>query len=357
MDKKLHMTLKHIVSTAQHSGININLGDDCSRKAYNWAKQTFGNRAGKAGMACVKVDGGFANLLDFNGVKIGISSDGIGTKIEVAERTGIYHTLGFDLMAMIVDDLAANGIEPTTLSNILDVDFLDPDIIDDLMRGLHDAANECGVAVSGGEIAELGTRMNGYGPRMHFNWCATGIGILHPNLKKPIDGSAVQAGDAVMAFQSRGFRSNGFSLLRTIMREQFGAEWHTVKYDDAQTWGEVLLTPSRIFAPMICRLLSEGVGIKGIAHITGGGIASNFERVTKVNTLEAALDHLFPPLEMMQKIMELGQITAETAYRYWNMGNGMLFVITPSEADAVIRLSAECGFNARRVGTVIPKRI
>ncbi len=259
------------MNAVQPSGLNINLGDDCSRKAYNWAKQTFGNRAGKAGMACVKVDGGFANLLDFNGVKIGISSDGIGTKIEVAERTGIYHTLGFDLMAMIVDDLAANGIEPTTLSNILDVDFLDPDIIDDLMRGLHDAANECGVAVSGGEnrgtwhtdewVRPGGCRRPAGIP---------GIGILHPNLKKPIDGSAVQVGDAVMAFRSRGFRSNGFSLLRTIMREQFGAEWHTVKYDDAQTWGEVLLTPSRIFAPMICRLLSEGVGIKGIAHITGG---------------------------------------------------------------------------------------
>ncbi len=340
------------MNATQRSGMNINLGDECSRNAYNWAKKTFANRAGKAGAACLNVDGGFANLLDFNGVKIGISSDGIGTKIELAERTGIYHTLGFDLMAMIVDDLVSSGVEPTTLSNIIDLDFLDAEIINDLMRGLHDAANECGVAISGGEIAELGTRMNGYGARMHFNWCATGIGILHSSLKKPIDGSAAQVGDAVMAFQSRGFRSNGFSLLRTIMREQFGDEWHTAKYDDTRRWGEVLLTPSRIFAPMICRLLSNNIGIKGIAHITGGGIAGNFERVTKVNKLGATLDNLFPPLDMMQKVIELGRLSAETAYRYWNMGNGMLFVVAPPEADAVVRLSAEHGFNARRVGTI-----
>ena len=125
----------------QQSGLNIDLGDACSKTAYDWSKKTFVNRQGKAGMPCFKVDGAFANMLDFQGVNIGISSDGIGTKIELAERTGIYHTLGFDLMAMIIDDLVAGGFEPTTLSNIIDVDVLDADIIDQMMRGLHDACS------------------------------------------------------------------------------------------------------------------------------------------------------------------------------------------------------------------------
>ena len=335
--------------------MNIDLGDACSQNAYDWSKKTFANRKGKAGMPCLKVDGAFANMLDFQGVKIGISSDGIGTKVELAERTGIYHTLGFDLMAMIVDDLVAGGFEPTTLSNIIDVDALDAAIIDQLMRGLHDAANEAGVAISGGEIAELGSRIGGYGTRMHFNWCATGIGILHSRLTDPIDGSAVSVGDAVMAFQSRGFRSNGFSLLRRIMQEQFGGEWHAEKYDDARTWGEALLTPSRVFAPMVCQLLSAGVAIKGIAHVTGGGIAGNFERVTKVNHVGATLDNLFAPLEMMQRVIEIGGISKEAAYRYWNMGNGMLFVVNPSDVERVAQLAQQRGFHARRVGTITPE--
>ena len=339
----------------QQSGLNIDLGDACSKTAYDWSKKTFVNRQGKAGMPCFKVDGAFANMLDFQGVNIGISSDGIGTKIELAERTGIYHTLGFDLMAMIIDDLVAGGFEPTTLSNIIDVDVLDADIIDQMMRGLHDAANEAGVAISGGEIAELGARIGGYGARMHFNWCATGIGILHSRLNAPIDGSAVTVGDAVMAFQSRGFRSNGFSLLRRIMQAQFGDEWHAAKYDDDRTWGEVLLTPSRIFAPMVCALLSAGIEIHGIAHITGGGIIGNFERVTKVNRVGALLDNLFPPLDMMQKVIALGNVAAESAYRYWNMGNGMLFVVNPSEVETVAKLAQQRGYNARRVGTITPE--
>ena len=339
----------------QQSGLNIDLGDACSKTAYDWSKKTFINRRNKPGMPCFKVDGAFANMLDFQGVKIGISSDGIGTKIELAERTGIYHTLGFDLMAMIIDDLVAGGFEPTTLSNIIDVDVLDADIIDQMMRGLHDAANEAGVAISGGEIAELGARIGGYGARMHFNWCATGIGILHSRLNAPIDCSAVTVGDAVMAFQSRGFRSNGFSLLRRIMQAQFGDEWHAAKYDDDRTWGEVLLTPSRIFAPMVCALLSAGIEIHGIAHITGGGIIGNFERVTKVNRVGALLDNLFPPLDMMQKVIALGNVAAESAYRYWNMGNGMLFVVNPSEVESVAKLAQERGYNARRVGTITPE--
>ena len=107
--------------------------------------------------------------MDFNGVKIGMTSDGIGTKIELAERTGIYNTIGFDLVAMVADDLAANGIETVNLSNILDVDFLDADIVDQLMEGLYKAAKFANITVTGGEIAELGSRIGGYGDRMHFN--------------------------------------------------------------------------------------------------------------------------------------------------------------------------------------------
>ena len=341
------------MQVTKQSGFDIHLGDHCSTNAFSWSKKTFLNRHNKAGMPCLDVDGTFSNMLDFNGTKIGISSDGIGTKIELAERTGVYHTLGYDLMAMVVDDLIAGGFEPSNISNILDVDFLDYDIIDQLMQGLHDAANDTQVAISGGEIAELGNRICGYGEKMHFNWCSTAIGILHEKLERPIDGSDVQAGDIVISLQSRGFRSNGFSLLRKIMLEHFGKEWHTAEYDGTSSWGEALLTPSRLFAPAICRLLDTGVHIKGIAHITGGGIASNFQRVLKVNKVGAVLDNLFTPLPIMQKVQELGGITQEDAYTYWNMGNGMLFVADAENANAILETLGSIKYNSQVVGAIV----
>jgi len=234
------------------SGINIDLGNQCSQIAYNWAKKTFSNRKDKPGDQKLGIDGAFSNVINFNGIRLGISSDGIGTKIELAERCGIYHTLGYDLVAMVVDDLAANGFEATNISNILDVDFLDSEIVDKLMQGLADASQVAKVSVPGGEIAELGSRIGGWGSGMHFNWCSTAIGFLPATLTEPISGISMKAGDAIISLASRGFRSNGFSLIRKVMQDKFGNNWHDQKFSDA-TWGEILLTPSLIFAPLIHR--------------------------------------------------------------------------------------------------------
>ena len=345
--------MKNNMKHTSQSGLDIDAGDRCSQNAYAWAKKTFRYREHKPGMPCRNLDGAFSNMLDFKGTRIGIASDGIGTKIELAERTQIYRTLGYDLMAMVVDDLATAGFEPTNISNILDVDVLDYGIIDDLMHGLHDAAREASVAISGGEIAELGSRIGGYGSRMHFNWCATAIGILHENLEHPIDGSGVQPGDLIISLKSQGFRSNGFSLIRQIMTEHFGETWHIARYDDMTTWGEVLLTPSRIFAPVIGRLLDAGIHLKGIAHITGGGIEGNLKRVLHANGVGASLNNLFEPLPMMKKICELGRIHQDTAYTYWNMGNGMLVIVDKTAIGPALLHTNKGGYEAVAAGEIV----
>lgn len=335
------------------SGLDIEAGDRCSQNAYRWAKKTFRFRENKAGMVCQNLDGAFSTMLDFYGTRIGIASDGIGTKIELAERTGIYHSLGYDLMAMVIDDLATAGFEPTNISNILDVDVLDYDIIDELMRGLHHAAKETEVAIADGEIAELGPRISGYGDRMHFNWCATAVGVLHESLEHPVDGTDIQPGDIIISLKSRGFRSNGFSLVRQIMSECFGEAWHTVRYDDMTTWGEVLLTPSQIFAPVIGRLFDAGIHLKGIAHITGGGIEGNLKRVLNVNQVGASLNNLFEPLPMMKKICEIGNIRPEIAYTYWNMGNGMLVIVDKAKIGPALLHLNKGGYEASAAGEVV----
>ncbi|MFH1530786.1 MAG: AIR synthase-related protein [Pseudomonadota bacterium] len=333
------------------SGLDIDLGNLCSETAYGWAKKTFVSREMRFGMPVKGLDGSFSNLMNYGQVRIAMSSDGIGTKAELAERTGIYDTLGYDLIAMVVDDLAANGIEPTNLSNILDVDHLDVEIVDALMRGLHDASMIAGLAVVGGEIAELGERISGYGDRMHFNWCATGIGIL-PAGEEPINGSSVQVGDAVVSLESMGFRSNGFSLVRRIMAAAFGPEWHRTPHDDRRTWGEVLLTRSRIFAPWIVSMREQGIDIHGIAHVTGGGIPDNLGRVLRSTGLGAHLDALPPPLPFMAEVQALGEVPEETAYRLWNMGTGMLVVLNPRDAERMVELLGRAGCPAVRCGSV-----
>ncbi len=334
------------------SGVNIDLGNQSSQTAFGYAQETFSNRIGKRGEVASKTKGGFSNLLIFGNERIGIGSDGTGTKAELAERTGIYNTLGYDLTAMVADDLAAAGFEPTNLTNVIDVDYIDENIIAQMMQGLRDACNFAGIAITGGEIAELGNRICGYGNRMHFNWSATAIGVLPNQLKTDIDGHQVKPGDVVLSLKSRGFRSNGFSAIRRIMETQFGDQWHDEKYDDTLTWGEKLLTPSLIYAPLITKLIQKNLIPKGIAHITGGGVIDNLERVLKMTGTGAILDNLFEPLPEMLKIQELGQVSNEDAYRWWNMGNGMLLIVDEQNVDDILALASSSGYHCRPAGRV-----
>lgn len=340
------------MSDQKKSGLDIDLGNLCSKDAFGWAKKTFPNRTNKAGAAALKVDGVFSNLLMFGNERIGIASDGIGTKIELAERTKIYDTLGFDLVAMVADDLATAGFEPTNISNIIDVDHLDRAAINDLMKGLAAACDFCQMSISGGEIAELGNRISGYGDGMHFNWCSTAIGTLSAALEKPFDGTAVAEGQKVIALQSRGFRSNGFSLIRRVMQAELGDQWHEATYSEQQTWGEVLLTPSLIYTPLITNLIHKGINLTGIAHITGGGIADNFQRVLKANQVGAVLDSLFEPLEVMQRLIKLGNVALKDAYLYWNMGNGMLLVAEEDQVAAILTTAEALGYQAKVAGQI-----
>jgi phosphoribosylformylglycinamidine cyclo-ligase len=334
------------------SGVDIDLGNKSSEIAYGYAIKTFPNRSGKKGAVGSKSNGGFSNLLIFGKEHIGIGSDGIGTKAELAERTGIYHTLGYDLVAMVADDLAAVGFEPTNLSNVIDVDFIEADVIEELMKGLSEACNFSGITITGGEIAELGNRIGGFGDRMHFNWSATAIGILPENLNESIDGTRVKPGQVVFSLKSRGFRSNGFSSVRRIMSETFGENWHSAMYDDKTTWGEKLLTPSLIYSPLITELVTSGIELTGIAHITGGGVFDNFRRVLKINNVGAKLDNLFEPLAFMKKVQELGNISNDDAYLWWNMGNGMLFIADEENTEHILEKAKKMQYECRVAGKI-----
>lgn len=365
------------------AGYSIEEGNNASRNAYEWAQKTFATRAGKPGEPARDLAGGFSNEIRFGAERLGIGSDGIGTKIEVAERLDRYDTLGYDLIAMVADDLIVAGFVPTNLSNIIDVNTLDYTVVDELMRGLHDAAQFSQIAVTGGEIAELGNRIGGYpGARMNFNWCSTAVGVLHPSLERPLSGANVRAGQVVVALHSPSFRSNGYSLARRALTKAFGEKWHEAPYSEEvkrhsdkvkanvsksrneqltanssqliaepKTWGEVMLAPSLIYSPGIAALLDAGLPLHAAAHITGGGLADNFKRVLK-NGVGAELSNLFEPLPAMQQLAQLAGITPPEAYLYWNMGNGMLLVTDQDQAADVVANLRGSGYRAQVAGRI-----
>jgi phosphoribosylformylglycinamidine cyclo-ligase len=331
------------------TGVDQSLVDRCSSIAYGYAKQTFAHAA-VPGLCVEGEDGGYANIVRLGGVRIAMTSDGIGTKVEVAERVGVFDTLGFDLVAMVADDLVAVGAEPFAISNIIDADRLDAATIDAMMRGLAAAARRCGAAITGGEIAALGSRVSGYGKRIHVNWCATALGLV-PEGREPISGRTIEPGDAVIALRNTGLRSNGLTLARSVLTRAFGDGWHDV-VEAGCRWGELLLMPSVIYAPAVVSVLRSGARVNGIAHVTGGGIPANLGRILVGRGLGARLDRLFAPDAWVAELSRLGDLRAVDAYGQWNMGNGMLLVVPPGEADAVGQVLGEAGVSSRLAGTI-----
>ncbi len=292
----------------------------------------------------------FAACLQGISGTIALTSDGIGTKIEVAERLGRYDTLGHDLVAMVADDLAAQGAEPLVMTNVLDVDRLELPMVDALMAGLHAAATLAGIVVSGGEIAELGERVAGWGPRMHCNWSATALGVLRPGWQS-VDGRQIGVGDAVIALQSQGFRANGFTAIRQALAVRYGDDWHRQPLGGG-TWGEELLAPSTIYSPLVIQLRNSNIPLHGLSHLTGGGLVGKMQRTLRASGLGANLPELWPASAAMREAQELCRYSDLQAYSTWNMGNGFLLVVPPSVVVQALNLATSLGYFARLAGEI-----
>ena len=337
------------MATYKDSGVDVDLGDRCSKIAYEAAKATFPGRQGMLGQPVVQ-EGGFTGLLDMGAFYLIQNDDGVGTKMEVAERLQKFDTLGYDLIAMVADDGICVGAEIVSITNTLDSPYLNQQMVEGLMEGLKKAALEEKIVVPGGELAELGNALNG------AVWNATAVGIVEKN--KVIDGSAVEAGDTIIALASDGIRSNGLSLARMILKEQFGEEWHEAEYKTGQNWGEVILTPSKIYHRKLLNLLGahkqeRKIDVKGLVHNTGGGIPGNLPRLLKAKQLGAKLTSLPKPHEFMLKLQELGDVTDEEAYKTWNMGMGMFLVVSQGDVDLILELLKREDLTAQVVGEVV----
>ncbi len=335
------------MATYKDAGVDIDLGDKCSEIAYTSAKNTFKGRKGMIGEP-LKDEGGFSGALDMGDYYIVQNDDGVGTKIIIAEKIEKYDTMAYDLIAMVADDAACLGAETISITNTLDVNKVDDKKIGPLMEGLEKAALQHKIVVPGGEIAELGEMVNGY------VWNATAVGILEKS--KIITGENIKPGDKIIGLKSDGLRSNGFSLVRFILKEKFGEDWSHEKYDDKKTWGEAVLTPSRIYCSAIMDMHGRykeepKVGLKGVVHVTGGGIPGNLKRILKKSGLGANINNLPKPHEVMAKLMELGNVETQEAYKTWNMGVGMILI--SNDTDRIQEICKSHNIESQILGEVI----
>jgi phosphoribosylformylglycinamidine cyclo-ligase len=333
---------------------SLDRGDSCSAALFQAALRSIEARAGHFGAPAVLENEGLRHvvLTELGPYGLMLSSDGVGTKMEVAERLGRYRSVGYDLVAMLVDDAVRFGAQPLSMSNVLDCTRAEQVIGEQLAEGLAAAAAEAEVAVVSGEVAELGSRVRGWDESGGYNWAGTLLSVVRR--ERLLTGSALRAGDAVVALREPGFRSNGFTLARNVLYERYGVEWQrTAAGGTERNWGAELLEPSRIYAPALLDAIGRfetepAAAVTGIVHVTGGGVPGKLARLLRGRGLGAELGSLFAPPAAMLEIQRLGELPDRDAYRTWCMGQGLL-VVTP-EPEALIEIVVRRGHEAQLAG-------
>ena len=295
--------------------------------------------------------GGFAGLFALDTARyrrplLASSTDGVGTKLAIAQALDRHDTVGLDLVAMVVDDLVVCGAEPLFLQDYVAVGRLVPERVAAIVGGIARGCELAGCALVGGETAEHGDLME---PDA-YDLAATAVGVVEADALLGAD--RVRAGDAVIAMASSGLHSNGYSLVRRVLAEA-GLRLDSTPAGMARPLGDELLEPTRIYA-RDCLDLVAAVEVHAFAHVTGGGLAGNLARVLPAG-LAAVLDRgswTVPPV--MRLLERLGPVEPAELDRTVNMGVGMVAVVPPDAADATVRLLTGRGVPAWPAGEVVP---
>jgi phosphoribosylformylglycinamidine cyclo-ligase len=292
--------------------------------------------------------GGFGGLFAlgrYDAPVLVASADGVGTKLEIARRTGRYDTVGVDLVAMLVDDLVCVGAEPLFLLDYVAVGHLEPSRLAELVDGVAAGCRVAGVALLGGETAEHGGVM----APDDLDLAGFAVGVLERGSE--LGPERVRPGDVLIGLHSPGLRSNGYSLARAVLAPD-GADLEAPAWAGASTsLADELLRPSVIYSPAIVSLLAElGASVHAAAHITGGGITGNVVRVL-LEGLEATIDmSSFDTPEVFFEIQRRGAVAAAEMTRVFNCGLGMVIALDAAAADEALTALEVHG--ARVVGAI-----
>ncbi|MDR1822027.1 MAG: phosphoribosylformylglycinamidine cyclo-ligase [Oscillospiraceae bacterium] len=326
------------------SGVDITAGYESTALISPMAKSTFtpGVLSGLGGFG-----GMFAPDLTGIAEPVFVSgTDGVGTKLRVAQNLGIHDTIGIDAVAMCVNDIICCGAKPLWFLDYLAVGKNYPEKIADIVSGVADGCRQAGCALIGGETAEH----PGIMPPDDYDIAGFAVGVV--DKKDIILPERVQPGDAVLAVASSGMHSNGFSLVRKV----FSAIALDKYYPELeQTLGEELLTPTKIYVRAILELIAVfGDRIHGISHITGGGYYENIPRVLPENVNAVVNTAKIPVPPIFTLLAEAGSIPLRDMYNTYNMGAGLIVIANADVADSAVKLLHTLGETAYICGEVIP---
>ncbi|KAA0006867.1 MAG: phosphoribosylformylglycinamidine cyclo-ligase [Thermoplasmata archaeon] len=277
---------------------------------------------------------GKKNSVEYNGTRIAMSTDGVGSKIIVANEMKKWDTLGIDCIAMNVNDLLCVGAKPIAFVDYLAMEKMDAMVAKEIAKGLEKGAEEAGISIIGGETATLPEIIKG------FDLAGTAVGIIEKELPKN-----VKEGDVIVGLKSNGLHSNGFTLARKVFKEN-GYSFHD-EIDEIGTIGYELLKPTRIYVKEIEELWNE-VEIKGIAHITGSGL---YKLRRMIGDFRFIIDEPFEPQPIFRVIQKLGNVSEYEMYKTFNMGMGMAIVVSKEESEQAIQILNR-SIEAKAVGKI-----
>ncbi|HEX3704878.1 MAG TPA: phosphoribosylformylglycinamidine cyclo-ligase [Vicinamibacterales bacterium] len=329
----------------RRSGVDIDAGNEAVRRIKGLARSTFTP-------GVLSEIGSFGGLfaLDRDRCREPVlvsSADGVGTKLKLAFMTGRHDTVGADLVNHCVNDILVQGAEPLFFLDYLATGRLSPDVAEQVVRGVAHGCRENGCALIGGETAE----MPGFYADGEYDIAGFIVGIVEKT--KLVDGRAIVPGDALIGLPSAGLHTNGYSLARQVLFETAGFTPDTMVPSFGVTVGDALLAPHRSYLTMVRPLLAANL-VKGMAHITGGGLTENLPR-TLPDGCGAAIDQRawsIPPI--FQLIEDQGGIARAEMLRAFNMGVGLVVVCAARDAETVIETIARAGEpDAVRLGVVV----
>jgi phosphoribosylformylglycinamidine cyclo-ligase len=332
------------MATYKDSGVDIDAGD----RAVELMKASVARASRPEVMGGI---GGFAGLFDASALKsmkqplLATSTDGVGTKTEIARQMGIYDTIGEDLVAMVVDDLVVCGAEPLFMTDYIAVGKVIPERIAAIVSGIAKGCIKAGTALVGGETAEH----PGLLKEDEFDIAGAATGVVDADLQ--LGAHRVKDGDLIIAMPASGIHANGFSLVRHILATQ---ELDlTRNYDFDKSLGEVLLTPTEIYTlDCLALIKAQQANIRTFSHITGGGLADNTARVIP-DGLTAVYDRSTWSLPQEMKFLaDLAGTPQADLERTWNAGIGMSAIVDPSVGDLIVRSLAARGMKAWIAGKV-----
>lgn len=298
--------------------------------------------------------GGFAGLFDVSELKayrkplLATSTDGVGTKVAIAQAIDKHDTIGFDLVGMVVDDIVVVGAKPLIMTDYIACGKVFPERIADIVRGIAEACTVTGTALVGGETAEH----PGLLQADEYDVAGAAVGVVEADAL--LGPERVRDGDVVIALESSGLHSNGYSLARHILSS------HKIPYaanssELGMSYGEALLEPTRLYTALVLDLLADpalGSSIHALSHVTGGGIAANLSRVLPVGSWCEVDRATWSPQPLFRHLVALAGHSLTEVEDAWNLGIGMIAVVDGQSASSVIAVCEAAGTPAWVVGRV-----